>query len=110
MADKYNPKTHHRRSIRLKGYDYSQAELCFVSICTKQHKHLFGEIINGKMVLNDAAKTIEKWYYELENKFKDIKCRSMVVMPKHFHCIIQNVWADLRVCPNGKHVYPLENS
>jgi REP element-mobilizing transposase RayT len=66
------------------------------------------------MVLNDAGKTIEKWYYELENKFNDIKCRSMVVMPNHFHCIIENVGgnalvgADLRVCPNEKHICPNE--
>ena len=46
---------------------------------------------------------VEKWYYGLENKFCDMKCREMVVMPNHFHCIIQNVAvvvADLRVCPN----------
>ena len=42
---------------------------------------------------------VKKWYYELENKFPDIKCREMIVMPNHFHCIIQNVGADLRVSP-----------
>jgi len=54
------------------------------------------------MNLNDAGKMIKKWYYELENKFPDIKCREMVVMPNHFHCIIENVTvgADPRVCPN----------
>ena len=52
------------------------------------------------MYPNDAGKMIEKWYYELQNKFPDIKCDEMIVMPNHFHCIIHNVGADLRVCPN----------
>ena len=52
------------------------------------------------MILTDAGKMIAKWYYELENKFNDIKCHEMVVMPNHFHCIVENVEADLRVCPN----------
>ena len=96
----YNPKKHHRRSIRLKGYDYSQAGLYFVTICTQNRACLFGDIINGEMILNDAGKMIEHWYYELKNKFDDIECHAMVVMPNHFHCIVQTVGADLRVCPN----------
>jgi putative transposase len=100
--NKYNPNIHHRRSIRLKGYDYSQAGLYFITICVKDRACLFGNIINGEMILNDAGKMVEKWYFELENKFPDIQCHEMVVMPNHFHCIIENVGtvgADLRVCP-----------
>ncbi len=59
---KYNPQIHHRRSIRLKGYDYSQAGLYFITICCQDRACLFGEIINGKMILNDAGKMIEKWF------------------------------------------------
>jgi REP element-mobilizing transposase RayT len=57
------------------------------------------------MHLNDAGIMIEKWYYELENKFRDIRCHEMIIMPNHFHCIIENVGtvgADLRVCPNNE--------
>jgi len=115
---KYNPTIHHRRSIRLKGYDYSQAGLYFITICCQDREHLFGEIgsILGandnlgehigspvRMKLNDAGKMVEKWYFELENKFTDIKCHEMITMPNHFHCVIENVGsvgADLRVCPN----------
>ncbi|MEA3316692.1 MAG: transposase [Bacteroidota bacterium] len=104
--NKYNPQIHHRRSIRLKGYDYSQAGLYFITICVKNRECLFGRIADGKMILNDAGQMIEKWYYELENKFHDIKNHEMVVMPNHFHCIIENVGstvgADLRVCPDNK--------
>lgn len=106
----YNPNIHHRRSIRLKGYDYSQAGLYFITICTQNRACLFGEIRCQKMILNDAGKMLEYWYYELQNKFHDIKCQVMVVMPNHFHCIVENigmvsVGADLRVCPDklGEH-------
>ncbi len=88
---KYNPKIHHRRSIRLKGYDYSQSGLYFITICCQHHASLFGYIDDGKMVMNDAGKMVEHWYYELQNKFKNIQCHEMVVMPNHFHCIIEIV-------------------
>ena len=100
---KYDPRIHHRRSIRLKGYDYSQAGLYFVTICIKNKLCLLGHIADQKMLLNDAGNMIVKWYYELENKFSDIRCHEMITMPNHFHCILQNtglpVRADLRVCP-----------
>lgn len=105
----YNPQKHHRRSIRLKGYDYSQAGLYFVTICCQNRICRFGHVENDEMILNDAGMMIEKWYYELENKFSDIRCHDMVVMPNHFHCIIENVGAetvgadvgaDLCVCPD----------
>jgi len=110
-----------RKSIRLKGYDYSQAGLYFVTICTQNRKYLFGEISVGadlcvcpEMKLNDAGKMVKKWYFELENKFNDIKCREMVIMPNHFHCIIENigvpVGADLRVCPNTTNNETISNN
>ena len=49
---KYNPEIHHRQSIRLKGYDYSQNEAYFVTICTQNRECLFGEIDKDEMVLN----------------------------------------------------------
>ncbi|BDC98538.1 transposase [Persicobacter psychrovividus] len=79
----------HRKSLRLKGFDYSNQGLYFVTINTNKHHSLFGKIQNEKMVLNSAGIMVERWYFELENKFESIKCLSMVVMPNHFHCIIQ---------------------
>ena len=92
---KYNPNIHNRHSIRLKGYDYSQAGLYFISICVQNRECLFGKIEkasqndDSKMNLNDAGIMIEKWYYELGNKYPNIKCREYMVMPNHFHCIIE---------------------
>ncbi len=52
--------------------------------------HLFGDIVDGEMVLNDSGRMLERWYYELENKFPDKRCDVMIVMPNHFHCIIEH--------------------
>lgn len=95
-----------RKSIRLPGYDYSRTGAYFVSICTKDRKCLFGEIINQGMVLNDAGKMVDKWYAELENKFQDIRYGENIIMPNHCHAILTNtgkttVGADLCVCPDG---------
>lgn len=101
MDNKFNPAIHHRHSIRLKGYDYSKAGLYFITICCQNRACLFGHIIDGEMVLNDAGTMIEKWYYELATKFPEMKCDEMIIMPNHFHCIVNNVGADPRVCPDN---------
>ncbi len=109
--NQYNLNKHHRKSIRLKGYDYSKAGLYFITICCQNRVHLFGNVINKQMILNDAGKMIEKWFNELQNKFPDVKCHEMVVMPNHIHFIIENigsVGADLRVCPNDSNISKTE--
>lgn len=50
----------HRRSIRMKGYDYSASGLYFITVCTQNHAYMFGEIIEKQMVLNDAGGMIFK--------------------------------------------------
>ena len=95
----FDPAIHHRRSIRLRGYDYSQAGAYFVTICTQDRTCLFGEPLDGEMRLNEAGKMIERWSIELENKFPDIQCDAFVCMPNHVHFIVVTVGADLRVCP-----------
>ncbi|MFH1007718.1 MAG: hypothetical protein V1800_09485 [Candidatus Latescibacterota bacterium] len=70
---KYTPEIHHRRSVRLRGYDYSQAGDYLVTICTQNRECLFGDTVAGEMVLNDAGRMAKKWYRELENRFPDIK-------------------------------------
>lgn len=94
---KYDPDIHHRRSIRLKEYNYSQAGWYFVTICTQHHECLFGNIVQGEMNLNDAGRMVKKWYLELENKFSDVQCLEYVIMPNHFHSVIQNVGVDRQI-------------
>jgi REP element-mobilizing transposase RayT len=88
---KYDPLIHHRRSIRLKRYDYSSTGAYFVTICLQtRFRFLFGNVKNGIMILNDAGSMVDKWYRKLESKFPDIQCREYAIMPNHFHCIIEN--------------------
>ena len=103
--NKYNPNLHHRRSIRLRGYDYSQPGAYFITLCTQNRECLFGNVVDEKMILNDAGKMIEKWYFEFQKKFSVIQCDQYIIMPNHMHFIIINVGADLGVCPEntGEH-------
>lgn len=87
----FNPNIHHRRSVRLKGYDYSFEGLYFITVCCQDRVCWFGRVEEGKMVLNDVGRMIDKWFYELENKFHDIKCHDMVIMPNHIHFIVENI-------------------
>jgi len=86
---KYNSEKHNRHSIRLKGYDYSNPGAYFLAICAQNRARLFGEIVDGKMILNDAGQMVEKWHLEIKNKYPDIKCDEHITMPNHFHCIIE---------------------
>ena len=56
----FNPEIHHRRSIRLRDYDYSRGGAYFVTVCAFQRECLFGEVTDGKMWLNDAGRTVQE--------------------------------------------------
>lgn len=101
---KYDPDKHHRRSIRLQGYDYSQSGLYFVTICMQNRACLLGEIQMGQIKLNSAGEMIYRWWNALPDKFPSVVIDAFVVMPNHFHGIIvitdNPVGADPCVCPN----------
>jgi len=84
----YDPEKHHRRSIRLKGYDYTQAGAYFVTISVQDQNCLFGEIINGEMKLNLAGNQVYNWWNKLPQKFSNIEVYKFIVMPNHLHGII----------------------
>jgi|688.fasta_scaffold05694_21 REP element-mobilizing transposase RayT len=85
---KYNPEYHHRRSIRLQGYDYSQTGIYFVTICTHQRQCLFGEIRNGKMLLNQIGKIVaQEWLKSAEIR-QEIVLDEWIIMPNHLHGIV----------------------
>jgi len=79
---------HNRRSIRLNHYDYSQPGSYFVTICTHAKSPLFGEIINGEMVLNDLGKIVEQCMSEILIHYPDVELDKWVIMPNHVHMII----------------------
>jgi REP element-mobilizing transposase RayT len=69
--------------VRLKGYDYSQAGMYFITICVQNRECLFGEIINGQMILNDAGKMIETEWLNLKKRFDNIELHEYAIMPNH---------------------------
>ena len=77
-----------RRSIRLQGYDYSQAGAYFVTICTQNRECLFGEIMNGEMRLNDAGRIVVDEWLQTAKIRAEIELDEWVVMPNHFHGIL----------------------
>ncbi len=77
-----------RQSIRLRGYDYTQNGLYFVTICTHNRENLFGEIKNGKMVLNGVGKIVGYWWNTIPEKFPGIELDIHQIMPNHFHGIV----------------------
>lgn len=106
----------HRRSIRLPEYDYSQSGAYFITIVTQNRVCLFGSIMEGVMVLNDAGKMIDLVCHEIPKVLKGVELNHYQIMPNHFHGIIilnpeHNVGADLRVCPGQpQRVAPTRNS
>jgi REP element-mobilizing transposase RayT len=83
----YNPN-HHRRSIRLKGYDYSQAGLYFITICCKDKVCRFGEIENGKMILNEYGQIAYDEWAKLPERYPHVSNDVFQIMPNHVHGII----------------------
>jgi len=86
---KYNPNIHHRRSIRLKGYDYAQAGLYFITICCQDRACLFGEIQNGEMVLNEYGTIARNEWIKTHEIRTNVELGEFVIMPNHIHGIIK---------------------
>ena len=85
---KFDMEKHHRRSIRLREYDYSHAGVYFVTICVKNRECLFGEIIDGVIHSNEACDMIVAEWSDLLNRFSNIDLDEFVVMPNHLHGLL----------------------
>jgi putative transposase len=89
----YNPEIHHRRSIRLRNYDYSQAGAYFVTVCSWGKECVFGEITNGEMHLNECGEIVMKYWHGIQDHFTHVGTDEFIVMPNHSHGIINIVGA-----------------
>lgn len=85
---KYNPDVHHRRSIRLKNYDYSQAGAYFITLCVQNRECLLGEIVDKHMHLSPTGENVFLQWTNLPQRFSGLELDVFVVMPNHFHAII----------------------
>lgn len=83
-----NTTTHHRRSIRLKGYDYSRNGAYFITICTRGKKHLFGQINGGEMHLNEMGTVVDECWQSIPTHYTEVELGEYVIMPNHLHGIL----------------------
>lgn len=95
MNKKFNPDIHHRRSIRLREYDYRCAGAYFVTICAFQRECLFGEVMNGEMWLNEYGNIVQTAWRDLPNHYPYAELDEYVIMPNHFHGVIVITGADM---------------
>lgn len=87
----YNPNIHNRRSIRLKGYDYSQEGLYFITIVCKNREYLFGKTENQSVILNNLGEIADTEWLNTINIRKNIILHEYIIMPNHMHGIIEIV-------------------
>ena len=97
-----NPGKHRRRSIRLQGYDYSREGAYFVNMCTYNRACIFGQIVDGEMMINEFGKIIKSVWSDLPRHYPDIKLDVFAIMPNHIHGIIFIVGAGFKPAPTGK--------
>jgi len=85
---RFYPQQHHRRSIRLQTYDYTQAGAYFVTVVTWRRTYLFGDVVNGEMKLNRAGQVIQEEWLNLAHRFKFVDLGAFVIMSYHSHAIL----------------------
>jgi REP element-mobilizing transposase RayT len=83
-----DPDRHHRRSLRLPGYDYAATGAYFVTLCTHQRACLFGDVIDGLMALNDLGTRVAASWQAILDHAPGIALDAWVVMPNHLHGIL----------------------
>ncbi|MBC7260082.1 MAG: transposase [Chloroflexi bacterium] len=88
MPTRYDPDIHHRRAIRLRGWDYRDAGAYFVTICTHGGQPLFGDVADGTMRLNEYGEIVAACWRDLPRHHPHVELDAFVVMPNHVHGII----------------------
>jgi len=85
---KCNSEKHHRRSIRLKNYDYSNTGAYFITVCAYNRECLFGNMQTGKIVLNQFGQIISNKWNQIPKHFLNVQLDEFIIMPNHLHGII----------------------
>ena len=79
---------HHRRSMRLAGWDYSAAGAYFVTVCSEDRAHLFGEIVDGKMRVNAVGAVVAETWLWLPSQYPYVTLDEWCLMPNHLHGVL----------------------
>ena len=85
---KFDPQQHHRRSVRLRGYDYAQGGGYFVTTCVAQKRCVFGNIENNQMRLSVYGKFVKECWLAITEHYPHVILDEYVIMPNHFHGIL----------------------
>jgi putative transposase len=88
MKSKFDPQKHHRKSIRLKGYDYASKRAYYVTIVIQGRECLLGEFIDKEMQLRKYGEIVQKWWDEIPVHFPNVETGAFEIMPNHVHGII----------------------
>lgn len=88
MLSRFDPQKHHRRSIRLKAYDYSQAGAYYVTIVVWHRECVFGEVVNREMRLSKFGLVAKQQLEKLPKRFPNVELSAFVGMPNQIHMII----------------------
>ncbi|HLY59588.1 MAG TPA: hypothetical protein VKV95_02365 [Terriglobia bacterium] len=83
----YDPGVHHRRSIRLRGYDYSGGGAYYITINTQNKACVFGQIVEGEMVMNEAGLLVQRIWEALPQRFVSLILDAFQIMPNHLHAV-----------------------
>ena len=83
-----NDSSPRRRNLRLAEFDYSQPGAYFVTIVTQDRKLLFGEVLDGEMILNETGRMVTELWLAIPDHFSNVELGEFVVMPNHIHGII----------------------
>ena len=86
---KYDPHRHHRRSIRLKDYDYSQTGWYYVTLVVQNRECLLGKVVNDSMELSAPGKIAKNNWLKIPYLRPNIGLDEFIIMPNHFHRINQ---------------------
>ncbi len=85
---KYNPQRPPRKSLRLKGFDYTQPGGYFITMVAIHRECLFGKIINGEMILSDTGRIAQECWQAIPEHFDSVHLGAFVIMPNHVHGIL----------------------
>ena len=89
MSIMYDPKIHHRQSLRWDKHNYSSPGFYYVTICIQEQRSLLGNVQSGVMNLNDAGEMVDASWFRIPMQFPTIQLDEHITMPNHFHGIIQ---------------------
>lgn len=80
--------TYRNVSLRAQWWDYGWEGAYFITICTKDRRHFFGEIQEGEMKLSAAGILAETFWKAIPHHFEGVELGEFVIMPDHMHGIL----------------------